>query len=260
MAYLRNDRAVRGVLVVSFATLLLFGCAWADTLRIGAWNIEELCKAGCAKSATDLAHYIADSGAKVVGLEEITITHKDQEGYYRNRVLDDVVRLLWEQDGHTWTYVLFRTSCEWNPDDKNLGVLFDKHRVTATAYLRLPVPAEEYHQHDHKDGPARHRILCRAPGAIWFQVDEDQTDFVLIPLHLKANEPSQPHPEQIIDHRRVEAARILEALSALSEIGAGSEEDIYIGGDTNILDHEDADMKVFLDNGFVDLNAGDRPT
>jgi hypothetical protein len=240
--------------VGGLVTLLACG-ATAETLTIGAWNIERLGEPKYEKDGADLADYVAASGARVVALEEIAITHLDANGLRRNHVLDATVAAL----GHTWRYVLFGTSCTGRR--QNLGVLFDRAVVRPRMYLKLPVPTNEYHPHQHRGGVKRHRILCRAPVAIWFQAHEGKTDFLLIPVHLKANEPREPHPEQIVDHRKVEAEHIVRALAKmLPKVGEGTERDVYIGGDTNVLDHDDPDMRAFLKGGFVDLNAMDTPT
>ena len=245
----------RTALFVATAIALLTGWATGETLTLGAWNIEHLGEPRYEKDGADLADYIAASGAKVIALEETMITHLDAHGLRRNLVLDAAV----DQLGPTWRYVLFGTSCTGRR--QNLGVLFDRAVVRPKMYLKLPVPTDLYHPHKHRNGIKRHRILCRAPVAIWFQAHGNQTDFLLIPVHLKANEPSQPHPEQIIDHRKIEAEHIVRALAEiLPKVGEGTERDVYIGGDTNILDHDDADMRAFLKAGFVDLNATDAPT
>ena len=234
-----------------------FAPAWApaESLTIGAWNIEHCGEPGYPKDPQALADYIAASGVRLLALEEIMITHRDANGLYRNRTLDETVAKL----GPTWRYVVFNTSC--SAPILCLGVLFDTSAVQPRLYTKLPTPTDMYLEHRETGGVVRHPVLCRGPVAVWFQAGRGKTDFVLVPLHLKSNTLHDPHPEDRVNHRKAEAEQLLAALAkVLPQIDNGRERDIYLAGDTNILHHADADMGVFLQAHYIDMNAADHPT
>ncbi|MCI0681377.1 MAG: hypothetical protein L0Y71_04670 [Gemmataceae bacterium] len=229
--------------------LLVVPAAPADEYRrIGAWNIEHLGKnpkAGQQPAA--LAEYIFLSGVDVLALEEIYDTDK-QKGTRSNSVLDDTFKLLKNKD-HDWDYRIFPNKSE-NDTSQLCAVAWNKTRVTLQGQpLKLPIKAK-----------SSFNLWDRHPHAVQFLAADKKTDFVVIPLHMKANKlkASKKEKKKVLDQRREEAESLRDALADVKK--SFKDDDIILLGDTNCLGADEAAVKVLVAGGFVDLNESDFST
>jgi predicted extracellular nuclease len=252
------------------ALLTIIGCApgnraelrplatkniWSDagrTLRIGAWNIQWLGlkdeRSGRAKgieqAPEDLADYIVASGVRVLALAEIANFGSD--GASSNPILDRTLALVSEKTGGRWEYRLFAARSR----NQNVGVAWDATRV------QLIGPPQVL-----SDGAAAKSawgsLYWNRPAvAVRFSTGDGQTDFDIVPLHMKSNSKPQGSDEDLVAHREREATMLIEALQARG----GDERDVILIGDTNCLDDQEPALKLLASAGWVDLNAADLRT
>jgi hypothetical protein len=252
-----------------FLKLFLLACACAATsdlhaqtaslpakgaLRIGAWNVENLGTEDPAQKPEDLAEYILSSGVDVMSIEEI---HDDDQktdddkgkAPWRNKIIDDVLKLLQAKTSAEWQYLLTDPSPD-NAREQMTGVLWRTDRVTFQKRYRLPVAGGMH------EGNPKYTYWTRRPEAFLFSAGKPEskhTDFVLIPLHMKSNSGGAVGPLM----RTEEAKQLLTALPELAKQWKG-EKDIVMLGDTNILEGQKDVQSVWKD--FRDLNSAEMKT
>lgn len=266
---------IAGVLSV-LATLLLASCAThkptpsanlvekrdaqftaqiasARTIRVGFWNIEHLGgditeprSAGSEKpkvpperSANTLADYIQASGVAVLGLCEIYVTGLPD----RNTYLDATVIELNRQTRGDWKYRL--VSATKNDVWQNTGVLWNNSIVQLKGE---PIKADVATRlADNR------RIHDRHPFLFFFSAGIGKTDFVLVPLHLKANTSSDA-----IERRNAESETIVSAVPEITQ--RYGESDLIFLGDFNSLSNNEQCHNYFLSADFRDLHVAGTPT
>jgi 5'-nucleotidase (lipoprotein e(P4) family) len=246
-----NARALfRGWLVLILLSLV--ASLTADEIRLGAWNVEQLGSPdqrsepgrNVAQKPEDLAAYIAKARVDVLALEEIGDTD-GLDWRHSNDTLDQTFKLLNDQTQQAWKYLLFPKKHE-DETFQLTGVAWNEKRVQAIgAPYRIGVI----------DDPAdKLDPWQRQPHAVKFSAGPGQTDFVVVPLHLKSNVGGAATAKQ----RAYEARALVRQLVALRSHFI--DEDIVLLGDTNCLTHQEEALQVLTAAGFRDLNAGDTPT
>ena len=229
------------------AACLLAGLASAARaqghIKVGAWNIENLGERPLGQDAPALAEHLRLAGVDVLSLEEIHDTDGNN-ATRRNGKLDQVFALLNQQPGQDWDYVLFANRNQ--ADTSQLcGIAWNRAKVTRVGEpFRIPVvdtPGDGFNSWD------------RHPHAVKFSAGNGLTDFVVIPLHMKAN--TAPTARQ---QRAAEARELVAQLGVVRTHFRDS--DIILIGDTNCLRANETALRVFTQAGFVDLNAGDLGT
>lgn len=236
-----------------FALLVLVFAAPAsfadEYLRIGAWNIEHLGKNPKEGQApTALAEYIFLSGVDVLAMEEIYDTDK-QKGTRRNVVLDETFKVLNKNKDHDWEYLIFPNKNQGDTSQL-CAVAWNKARVTRQGEpFKLPIKTL-----------SSFNVWDRHPHALKLSAGDKKTDFVVIPLHMKANklQATKTQKQAIIDQRKEEAMTLSVALTAVQQ--TFTDDDIILLGDLNCLSSDEAALKVFVAAGFLDLNADDFST
>ncbi len=226
---------------------LLCADAFAQTVRIGAWNIEWLGVPGnrrnvgtnVAQNAADIADYIIASDVVILGLEEITENGTTPN---TNKTMINALAIVQQRTGQSWRHVLFPK----NGRDQHIGVAWNSTRATMVGLpRRIDVPADVQGIH----------IWDRVPHAVKFSFGNGRTDIVVIVLHMKANTGGQPPPRR---KRELEARALVDKLPALRS--ALRDEDIVLIGDSNISDSNERADQIYRTAGFRDLNSANHGT
>lgn len=212
-------------------------------IKVGAWNIENLGERQQGQSALALAEHLRLAGLDVLALEEIHDTNNNN-ATRRNGKLDQVFALLNQQPGQDWDYVLFANRDQ--ADTSQLcGVAWNRARVTRVGDpFRIPVvdtPGDGFNSWD------------RHPHAVKFSAGNGLTDFVVIPVHMKANTANTARQQRAAEAREL-AAQLPGVRTRFRD------SDIIIIGDTNCLRANETALRVLSQAGFVDLNADDLGT
>ena len=227
-----------------------------DLIRVGAWNIETLGTPqsrdyrkkrnshgfGVARQPHDLAAQIHRLDLDVLALTEIDDTDPTQTGR-NNRVLDDTFQLINRESGQDWTYVLFPKYSHY-ANTQLTGIAWDRTKINRRGdwyRVRLGKRTSRYAEWD------------RHPHAIKFTRGAGRTDFVVIPIHMKAG-----RSRKAIDQRRIEAQALVAQLDVIA--AHFSDDDIILVGDFNMTRSNEPAGKVFRSSGLVDLNLEDQPT
>lgn len=214
-------------------------------IRVGAWNIEWLGSPqrrsgparGVLQSPADLADYIADSGVRILGLEEIAA---DDELGLASSIVAQALSQVEQRIGGRWTHRLLPARSGRN---QLVGLAWDTARVTAVGEPRRIVESPE-----PRAGAAR--LWSRPPHGQLFSAGPGLTDFVVVPIHMKSD-----YDGDFSAHRAREAELLVTALP-----GVFDDRDILIIGDSNCDAHSEPAVAVFAHAGLVDLNSADWPT
>jgi len=213
--------------------------AHRDTVSVGSWNIEHLGNPqarfgdaqGISQSPTDLADEIEHTHCDVLALQELYVTTANRQC----EAFDDVVEIL-NARGGSWTYRLFENRDPFDGSQVT-GIAWNQAHVTlADEPFRVPIvdDSSEFFEWD------------RHPHAVKFSAGRGRTDFVVVPLHMKAG-TSQPNLTQ----RNSEAAMLVRQLDSIrSTLGDG---DLILIGDTNIATQGDRASLIYEDAGLRDL-------
>ena len=224
--------------------VLLSPSAFAlDWVKVGAWNIENLGERAFGQDERAIAEHIFLSGVDVLALQEIHDTDSNP-ATRTNAKLDAAFAVLNKLPDQDWTYVLLENR---NPTDISqlCGVAWNRKRVTlAGSPYRIPV------NDDHG------KIWDRHPHALKFSTGASTTDFIVIPLHMKANADGKRVGRR---QREREAAALVDALPAVKQ-HYGGDSDIVLLGDTNCLAADESALDSFKSAGLKDLNDEDRGT
>jgi predicted extracellular nuclease len=231
------------VAAILLGALYVLPASALDWVKIGAWNIENLGERTFGQDERALAEHIFLSGVDILALEEIHDT--DNKSTSRtNAKLDAAFKLLNKLPNQDWTYLLLENR---DPTDTSqlCGVAWNRKRVTLLGPpFRIPL--------DDDGG----KIWDRHPHALKFSTGSSTTDFVVIPLHMKANVGRARATRK---QREREASALVAALPGVSQ-HYGSESDIVLLGDTNCLRADEPALGVFEAAGLKDLNDKDRGT
>ncbi|MFM9962115.1 MAG: hypothetical protein ACKV2Q_12915 [Planctomycetaceae bacterium] len=251
MAWKYNRTLLLLGIVASWSTI----CSAADTIRVGAWNIEWLGVAAnrtgtgknVAQKPKELAKYLTESGVAVLALEEICDDDGDDDTM-ENKTLNDTFAKLNEGGVAEWKYELYpkKDADGVNQLNQHVGLAWNAKKVTKQGDAYRP-PVDDFH--------ADYNLLERGVWAVKFSAGNDKTDFVLIPLHLKSNRGG---PAVTSQQRAVEAGRITAILAHIE--AQFDDKDIVLLGDINALNGAEPVVEKFADSGFRDLNSADEPT
>ena len=223
-------------------------------IKIGTWNMAIL-GPSWKKNGKDwspkeetrnpehFAKYIAHSKVSILALQEVADS-PDTKGL-RNKSLDQICTHLRTNGFGNWTYRLTRGTeskkqlCGllWNAS------LFRRHGGP----MPLPLPKKRYSKYGFG-------LLKRHPHATRLDAGSGLSDYVFIPIHLKAN-GGKP---ETVPHRKLEAELIVKQLNNIDYQLHDS--DIIVLGDFNSLDHTEPALQVFRKAGFIDVNEEDLPT
>ena len=148
--------------------------------------------------------------------------------------------LLNQRDGQHWTYVLFAK--RFPADTVQLtGVAWNRARLSQVG---APYKIQVVYTSS--------KMWSRHPYAMKFATRQQQTDFVVIPLHMVSNRKGSGR------QRHLEARALAEQLGAIQR--HFGDRDLIILGDTNCLEADEKALQTLRAAGFKDLNAADRAT
>ena len=229
-----------------------------DRIRVGAWNIETLGSPesrdylrkspsngyGVARKPRELADLIEALRLDVLALSEIDDT-KAGDGTATNRVLDEAFGILNHRDGNDWTYRLFPKRIRRH-SSQHTGLAWNRRRIRAVGRrFRVPVTDVTSRRFFEWD---------RHPHAMKFTRGRGRTDFVVIPIHMKAG-----RNEAAVKQRRSEAEALVRELSEIQD--HFQDQDIILIGDFNMLRRTEPAGRVYRrKGGLFDLNYSDRST
>ena len=222
----------------------------ADFIKLGSFNIERCGSRTPGQQPIAIAEHIDLSGANILALQEIDVTDTEaddaatpEDETKRNSVLDTVFALLNAEGDTEWKYELFENR---TPGDTSqlCGVAWNAKVINRdTPAFAVPIT-----------GSNSDRIWDRRPHAVKFQY-QDKTDFVLIPVHMKSNFGSAAQGRRI---RKLEAEALVSKLDDVAD--HFDDEEIIVGGDTNILDQDEQSAMEFADADYRDTNSLDKTT
>lgn len=229
-----------------------------DRIRVGAWNIETLGSPdsrdylrkspsdgyGVAREPAELAKQIEVLRLDVLALSEIDDTDA-REGSMTNRVLDEAFRILNRRAGNDWDYRLFPKRIR-RYSSQHTGLAWNRQRIRAVGRrFRIPVADVTSRRYFEWD---------RHPHAMKFTRGSGRTDFVVIPIHMKAG-----RNDAAVKQRRSEAEALVRELSEIQE--HFRDQDIILIGDFNMLRRSEPAGRVYRSKGgLFDLNYSDRST
>ncbi len=223
-------------------------------VRLGSWNIEHLGdpKArrgpgeGVEQKPIDLARYLRFARLDVLAVQEVSADGPAPEGFPKqfrtNSVLGKTLAELNRQPGHAWRHVLF-PKMRAGDTGQWTGVAWNEKKLTRVGDVyQLPVS----HARSSQDSNLWDRNLH----AIMFSAGKGKTDFVVMPLHLKANTTAR-----FARHREEELKELVKQMPLL-EKPFPKERDLVLLGDTNMEDVKEAGAALLEKSGFRDLNTG----
>lgn len=223
-------------------------------LNIGSWNIEWLGspmrnKVG-QQTPADIASYIAASKVDVLGLLEISANHRNG-GKAANLQLDEAFALL-NSEGAAWQYRLFEKHPEASsPNEQWTGLAWDNNKVQMTGGPWNVAGVDEQRRAELLGADSKKVPLNRTPYAVKLSAGEGKSDFLFVPLHLKANSGKGNTEAQ----RELEVHLILKGLEPV--IAKQGEHDLIMMGDTNMLSTEEPGIKLLQAYGMKDCNSAD---
>ena len=248
---------LKTTLITLLSFLILVPPAVAsDNIRVGAWNIETLGTPqnrdyrrkrkshgfGVARDPGELASEIRKLTLDMLVVTEIDDTAQ-QEARRGNQILDHTLVILNQTAGYDWTYVLF-PKYGYYAHSQLTGVAWNRKRISQRG---------DWYRVELGERTSRFWEWDRHPHAIAFSRGAGRTDFVVIPIHMKAGRSGKA-----IDQRRVEAHALV---ATLEDIKAHfNDDDLILIGDFNMTHAHEGAGSVYRDAGLVDLNAKDAPT
>ena len=229
-----------------------------DRIRVGAWNIETLGSPdsrdylrkspsngySVPRKPAELADLIEVLRLDVLALSEIDDTD-EREGPATNRVLGEAFRILNRRSGNDWAYRLFPKRIRRH-SSQHTGLAWNRRRIRAVGgHFRVPVidvTSRRFFEWD------------RHPHAMKFTRGRGRTDFVVVPIHMKAGRGAAA-----VTQRRSEAEALVRELSEIRE--HFQDRDIILIGDFNMLRRNEPAGRVYRrKGGLFDLNYSDRST
>ncbi len=228
----------------------------ADTIRVGAWNIETLGTPqsrdyrkkrethgfGVARQPDDLAAQIHRLDLDVLALAEIDDTSPKDAGR-SNRVLDNTFRVINREADQDWSYVLFPKYSHY-ANTQLTGIAWNRAKISRLG---------DWYRVELGERTTHYAEWDRHPHAMKFSRGKGRTDFVVIPIHMKAG-----RSEKSVDQRRVEALALVARLDQIS--AHFNDDDIILIGDFNMTRSNEPAGIVFRSSGLIDLNLADQPT
>ncbi|MCI0459136.1 MAG: hypothetical protein L0Z62_19440 [Gemmataceae bacterium] len=232
--------------------------AGATVLRVGTWNLDHLGdpKArrgpgeGVEQKPADVAKYIRFARVDVLAVQEVTADSDAPEGFPKrfrtNSILTRTFAELNKTPGNGWRHVLFpkmraADTSQWT------GVAWKSARLKpAGNVFQVPVA----HGKSSKGVP----LWDRNVHALMLSAGAGKTEFLVLPIHLKANTTGN-----FAQHLHEE---IRELVAKLPQVGKAfpGEKDLVILGDTNILAAREPAVADLERANFRDLNKADLDT
>lgn len=224
----------------------------AQTLRVGAWNIE-WCgfadrRKGPEQSPEHIGQYLIENKVAVLTVEEVSFT-EGTEAAPRSKILSAATAWLKEKTGQTWQHMLF-------PKLPGGEAEFEKHQWTGVVWntAKVQLVGEAFKIPVRRTG-AHKELWARWPHAVKFTTGTGKTDLVLIPIHMKSNRGGAgPTAEQ----RSEEAKALVRALGEVAN--KFSDDDIVLLGDFNLRNAMEKAHGRLTASGLRDLNQDDAPT
>jgi predicted extracellular nuclease len=144
----------------------------------------------------------------ILALEEI----HDDNGVapWTNATMDQVMSLLSARSGTQWKYVLTPKSVA-NERGQLTGVAWNEKRAELKGRWQIPVAGGRVTITVGSTETST-TAWTRSPEAFHFDIDGGESDFVLVPLHMKSNTDGT---EAGIATRKVEAAQLAGQLAAI---------------------------------------------
>ena len=242
----------------TLALVVVASTAWsAEMIRVGAWNIETLGTPasrdykrkrpdhgfGVARDPEGLAAQIRALDLDVLALAEINDT-TPYDSKRDSALLNDTFTLLNASGKHDWTYRLFAKRSR-RSYTHHTGLAWDRKRVQSVRRflrIKLGTPASSYAEWD------------RHPYAMKFTRGEGRTDFVVIPIPMKAG-----RNKKAIEQREFEAKALVSKLPTIAE--HFQDQDITLIGDFNMHRANEPAGDVYRKTGkLFDLNYDDQRT
>lgn len=245
-------------LMAGFLSLTATWVRGQEKIRVGAWNIETLGSPdsrdyfrkspsdgyGVARKPAELADQIEILRLDVLALSEIDDTEAG-DGTATNRVLDEAFAILNRRSGNDWTYRLFPKRIRRH-SFMHTGLAWNRRRIRAVG-RRFRVPVTDI-------TTRRFAEWDRHPYAMKFTRGSGRTDFVVVPIHMKAG-----RNEKAVKQRRSEAEGLVRELSEIRR--HFQDQDIILIGDFNMLRRSEPAGRVYRKKGALfDLNYTDRST
>lgn len=245
--------------LLAVALILTHSLAWAqEKIRVGAWNIETLGSPysrdyrrqsrehgfGISRRPPDLALQIRKLDLDILALQEIDDTEQD-DGRATNRILDRTILILNQDPHHDWTYRLFAKRRRQS-DIQHTGLAWNRKRVRSLG-RPFRVPVTDINRR-------KFALWDRHPHAMKFTRGPGRTDFVVIPIHMKAGNRAEA-----VQQREKEAQALVARLPEIRH--HFQDNDIILIGDFNLLHGSEPAGRVYRTRGhFLDLNDKDRST
>lgn len=225
-------------------------------LAIGAWNIEWL---GSAmrnnvgrQLPADIASYIQASKVDVLAMSEISVT-RSSAGEAVNAQLDDAFALLNSQ-GAAWHYKLFeKPPLASQPNDQWTGLAWNSKQVQLTGGPWSVAGIDKQRQVELMGADSKKIPLNRTPYAVKLSAGLGKSDFLFVPLHLKANGGKNSEAQ-----RELEVHLILKGLEAVRS--REGEDDVILLGDTNMLSTDEPGASLLKNKGMRDCNSSEQGT
>ena len=238
-----------------FVNSVLFG---QDTIRVAAWNAESLGSPysrdypnerpthgfGVARQPDKVAELLKSLNADVIALSEVN-DNDDDEDKVSNTILTAAFEILNQGGNNDWKYELFAKRKRYSGNQLT-GLAWNRAKVKPTTRrLRIPVaditrPFNEWDRHLH---------------AMQFRRSDGKTDFIVIPMHMKAGRGDEDQ-----EQRENEARSLITEFPEIIAHFKG-DKDIIVIGDLNMINKNEAAGSVFRGNGkMFDLNYGDEKT
>ncbi|WP_313203168.1 endonuclease/exonuclease/phosphatase family protein [Pseudomonas sp.] len=225
-------------------------------LTIGAWNIEWL---GSTQRdhvgrqlPADIASYIKASKVDVLAMSEISVT-RSSTGEAVNAQLDEAFALLNDQ-GSTWQYKLFEKHPKASsPDDQWTGLAWNSKQVQLTGGPWNVAGIDEQRRVELMGADSKKVPLNRTPYAVKLSAGQGKSDFLFVPLHLKANGGKGTELQ-----RELEVHLILKGLESVRSQEA--EDDVILMGDTNMLSTHEPGARLLKSKGMRDCNSSEQAT
>ena len=199
---------------------------------------------GVVRKPPDLAAQIEAFHLDVLALEEIDDT-EDGDSRATNQVLDQTFDILNQNLENTWTYLLFaKRRCD--PDVQHTGLAWNRSKVQSVG-RRVRVPVTDVTTREFAEWD-------RHPHAMKFTRGSGRTDFVVIPIHMKAGRNAEA-----LEQREKEVEALVVELDELRQ--HFQDEDIILIGDFNMGRRSEPAERVYRGRDrLFDLNYSDRST
>jgi len=225
-------------------------------LKVGAWNIEWLGSAVRAnpghQAPEDIASYIAAAKVDVLAMSEISAT-RSGDGDAGNRQLDEAFALLNAQ-GAAWQYKLFEKHPQaGSPNDQWTGLAWNGQQVQLAGGPWNVAAVDEQRRVELLGAESKKVPLNRTPYAVKLTAGQGKSDFLFVPLHLKANSGKDTDKQ-----RELEIHLILKGLERVRT--DQGEDDVVLLGDTNMLSTAEPGVQLLRDRGMRDCNQADQNT